>query len=58
MGTEIMLAPAQGQGGAGGVSTRGAPELVKILCLDCIKVHILLVILYCSFASSTLVAFG
>ena len=53
-----MLAPAQGQGGAGGVSTRGAPELVKILCLDCIKVHILLVILYCSFASSTLVAFG
>ncbi|CAM9647838.1 unnamed protein product [Rangifer tarandus platyrhynchus] len=39
MGTEIMWAPAHGQGVAGGVSTGGAPELAKSLCLDCIKVQ-------------------
>nr|CAI9695910.1 unnamed protein product [Rangifer tarandus platyrhynchus] len=33
-----MWAPAHGQGVAGGVSTGGAPELAKSLCLDCIKV--------------------
>ena len=54
----MMLALAQGQGGAGRVGTKGAPLLVKVPCLDRIAVCISLVMLCCSFASSTLVTFG